>query len=142
MISVDTNVFLYGLNEDCREFETARGVIADLGRSANVVVCELVLVELYLLVRNPKVLRTPLSGADAADVCEAYRRHPRWRLVAGAPVMDEVWKLARQQDFARRRIVDARLALTLRHHGVTEIITRNERDFRDFGFERVTNPFD
>jgi predicted nucleic acid-binding protein len=36
--------------------------------------------------------------------------------------------------------VDARLALTLRHHGVTEFATSNVKDFEGFGFNRVWNP--
>ena len=32
------------------------------------------------------------------------------------------------------------LALTLRHHGVTEFATRNEAHFTNFGFTRVWNP--
>lgn len=34
----------------------------------------------------------------------------------------------------------ARLALTLRHHGVTEFVTANVKDFEGFGFTRVWNP--
>jgi predicted nucleic acid-binding protein len=37
-------------------------------------------------------------------------------------------------------VVCARLALTLRHHGVTEFATANPRDFQGFGFTRVWNP--
>jgi predicted nucleic acid-binding protein len=37
-------------------------------------------------------------------------------------------------------IFDARLALTLRHHGVTEFATRNENHFAGFGFTRLWNP--
>jgi len=39
--------------------------------------------------------------------------------------------------FAFRRIIDLRLALTLRHHGVTEFATANEKDFQSVGFNRV-----
>ena len=39
-----------------------------------------------------------------------------------------------------RRIIDARLALTLRHHEATEFATSNPRDFQGFGFTRVWNP--
>ena len=56
--------------------------------------------------------------------------------------MRDVWVLAAESGFARRRIIDARLALTLRHHGVTEFATRNVRDFESFGFERVWSPID
>ena len=55
--------------------------------------------------------------------------------------MSEVWRLASAPGFARRRLYDAQLALTLRHHGVTEMPTRNVRDFEGFGFERVVDAF-
>ena len=42
--------------------------------------------------------------------------------------------------FARRRIIDARLALTIRAAGVTEFATRNVRDYKDFGFDRIRDP--
>ena len=104
------------------------------------VVCELVLVELYMLLRNPAVVARPLGAKAAAAVCRAYRRHPRWRLVENAPVMEQVWTLATGESFARRRIIDARLARTLQHHGATELATVNTRDFAGLGFTRVWNP--
>ena len=57
------------------------------------------------------------------------------------PVMGEVWRHAAAPVFARRRIIDARLALTLRAAGVTNLATRNVKDFTDFGFDRVWDPF-
>ncbi|MDP6448246.1 MAG: TIGR00730 family Rossman fold protein, partial [Pirellulaceae bacterium] len=57
----------------------------------------------------------------AVQVCLSYRSNPRWRVVENAPVMEEVWSLAQRRQFPRRRIIDARLALTLIHHGVTEL---------------------
>jgi predicted nucleic acid-binding protein len=103
-------------------------------------VCELVLVELYILLRNPAVVARPLGAKAAAAVCQAYRRHPCWRLVEHGPVMDQVWRLATGESFARRRIIDARLARTLQHHGVSELATVNTRDFAGLGFTRVWNP--
>jgi len=58
----------------------------------------------------------------------------RGRLVENAPVMDQVWTLAPGESFARRRIIDARLARTLRHHGATELATVNTRDFAVYSF--------
>ena len=140
MISVDTNLLLYSLNADCVEHVRARGFLSELGSSDDVVLCELVLVELYLLLRNPSVTGRPLAPAAAVEVCGAFRSHPRWRVVDAAPVMREVWSAAAAEGFARRRIIDARLAFTLRHHGVTELATRNVTDFCDFGFTRVWDP--
>jgi predicted nucleic acid-binding protein len=54
--------------------------------------------------------------------------------------MNEVWKHVARPQVARRRIFDARLALTLRHHGVTELATDNVRDFEGFGFQKVWSP--
>jgi len=56
--------------------------------------------------------------------------------------MAEVWRRAAGKDFALRRIIDARLALTLLHHGVTEFATTNKRDFANFGFSRVWDPLE
>jgi uncharacterized protein len=54
--------------------------------------------------------------------------------------MAAVWDQAGRDPFARRKLIDVRLALTLRHHGVTEFATVNGADFRDLGFRRVWNP--
>lgn len=54
--------------------------------------------------------------------------------------MDEVWRQAASGQFAFRQIIDLRLALTLRHHGVTEFATANGKDFQGVGFSRVWNP--
>ena len=53
---------------------------------------------------------------------------------------EPLWRAAASPQFPRRRIYDARLALTLRHHGVTEFATANVKDFEGFGFTRVWNP--
>ena len=37
-------------------------------------------------------------------------------------------------------MIDARPALTLRHHGVTKLATANVRDFKSFDFEAVWDP--
>lgn len=140
MLSIDTNILLYAQNADCPEYARASGFLTEYSNRPDVVLCELVLVELYLLLRNPAVVTRPLGAKAAVSVCQAYRLHPCWRLVENAPVMGQVWKSAAGESFARRRIIDARLARTLQHHGVTELATVNTRDFSGFGFRRVWNP--
>ena len=44
------------------------------------------------------------------------------------------------EQFARRRLFDARTAVSHRQHGVTEFATANVKDFQDVGFSRVWNP--
>jgi uncharacterized protein len=140
VLSIDTNILLYAYNRDCQEHEPAFAFLTACSERDDVALCELVLVELYILLRNPTVIAEPLSAQQAAEACGTYRRHPRWRLVENAPVMDRVWTMAGQPEFARRRIFDARIALTLIHHGVNELATANSKHFDDFGFSRVWNP--
>lgn len=145
MISFDTNLLLYSLNRDCAEYNDARAFFASLPTAPGAVaVCELVLVELYVLLRNPAVLKNPLNPTDAVSIIQTFRQHPTWALIdypgGASSVMEEVWRLAGQPLVGRRVIFDARLALTLKHHGVTEFATRNDSHFGSFGFARVWNP--
>ena len=145
MISFDTNLLLYSLNKDCTEYDSARGFFNSLPNSiGEVAICELVLIELYVLLRNPAVIKQPLSAVDAASLVQTFRQHPTWSLIdypgANSNVMEEVWRMAAQPTHGRRVVFDARLAFTLRHHGVTKFATRNESHFTSFGFERVYNP--
>jgi uncharacterized protein len=140
MLSIDTNLLLFSLNRDCREHAKARKFVeACVGRS-DVAIAELVLVELYVLLRNAAVIPKPLGPHEAAAVCKPFRTHPRWALVECAPVMGRVWDAAARKGTPRRRIFDARLAYTLLHHGVNELATHNAKDFEDFGFDRVFDP--
>ena len=86
----------------------------------------------------------PLDAFDATEVVQAYRHHPRWMLLGFDPdsvgLHDELWRLAAREPFARRRIYDARLALSLRRQGVKDFTTANVKDFQEFGFTRVWNP--
>jgi toxin-antitoxin system PIN domain toxin len=145
MISFDTNLLLYSINRHCPEYADARRFFASLpGAVGAVAICELVLIELYVLVRNPAVLQKPLGPADAVSLVQTFRRHPTWALVdypgGTSSLIEEVWRLAAEPNAGRRLIFDARLALTLRHHGVTEFATRNLIHFEGLGFNRVWNP--
>ena len=146
MTSCDTNVLFVALEASRPGHAMARAFLEKRKDDSNFALCELVLMELYVLLRNPAVARRPLGGAEAASIIGALRSNPRWDILdypgPGAGVMEVLWTRAAAPDFARRRIFDVRLALTLRHHGVTEFATANEKDFRDAGFERVWNPLE
>ena len=69
MISFDTNLLLYSLNQDCAEYGDARGFFASLPATmGSVVICELVLVELYV---------------------QSFRQHPTWRLIETQGIKQE-----------------------------------------------------
>lgn len=142
MISIDTNLLLYSLNPSSKFHEAATKFLHShfSDSSLRVVLAEYVLVELYVLLRNPAVMSQPLSAMAARDLVTSYWSIPNVMRVQHADIMDDVWKLAGAKAFARRRIFDLRLALTLRHTGVTHFATANVKDFEGLGFKKVWNP--
>jgi toxin-antitoxin system PIN domain toxin len=144
MIFIDTNMLLPAVETGNAAHPAASAFLESLQEREDVAICEFLLLELYVLLRNPAVLAKPLTPAAAADVCEAFRKHPRWQIVGFPPESrafhDRFWPRLRETDFARRRAYDWRAALVLIQNGVTEFATVNEKDFRDFGFKRVWNP--
>jgi uncharacterized protein len=91
--------------------------------------------------RNPAVFRSPKSPAEAAAFCAALRSHPKWEFGDyERPIAEPLWQWAATTTAGFRHIIDARLAFTLRHHGVTHFATANDRHFTGFGFEQVWNP--
>jgi toxin-antitoxin system PIN domain toxin len=138
---VDTNLLLAWLNASHPGHTAAKTWFTAQESNAELVLCELVLVELYGLLRNPKLWTRPLPAPEAVALIQRLREHPHWELLDyPGGLMAEVWRHAAAPAFAYRRIYDARLALTLRHHGVTEFATANVKDFEGFGFTRVWNP--
>ena len=142
MLSLDTNILLYAQNRDCPEHKPARAFINKCTERDDVAICELVLVELYQLLRSSAVLTNPLDADEAATVCMTWRNNPRWALIENAPIMENVWRFSKRPGLDQRAMFDARIALTLRHHGVTDFATRNIVDYVGFGFTRLINPID
>jgi len=144
MLSIDTNLLFHAFAADRPEHAKALAWLDPLHASSDVVLSEFVLVEFYRLLRNPIVSRHPKSAADATRIIQTYRSHPCWRIVGfsrdSAALHDELWRHAASTPFAYRRIYDARLALTLLNHGVTDFATANVGDFEGFGFTHVWNP--
>jgi uncharacterized protein len=140
MLSFDTNIAVYAANTLAKQHSSAAGFLQSLAARTDIVVAEMMLLELYLKLRNPAIFVAPASGPKAVAWCNQFRANPNWQVVDSAPVMEDVWRIAARGDFAFRRIVDARLALTLRYYGVNDFATTNVKDFRDFGFRHVWNP--
>jgi toxin-antitoxin system PIN domain toxin len=144
MLAFDTNLLFYASNQDSPFHQGARSFLDNLRENPRVLISELVLVELYRLLRNPTINETPLGPKAATQVIETYRRHPVWRLVGFSPegraAHDRLWQAAGKPAFAYRRIYDARLAISLLDQGVDEFATANVKDFEGLGFRRVWNP--
>ncbi len=144
MLSLDTNILLHAFNEDSPSHANAFRWLSSIQRDEEVAISEIVLAELYVLLRNPAVLTKPLAADEAVEIIEVYRSHPRWRLIGfpaeSRPLHDALWERARAKTFAFRRVYDTRTALTLTAQGVTEFATVNVKDFEGLGFAKVWNP--
>ena len=145
MISCDTNVLFAACVKENEGHARVADFLSSYRNSREFVLCEQVLMELYCLLRNPKVSVRPLSGPEAVQVIEAFRSNPCWRIVdvpEDASVMRAVWEFAKRPGVAFRRVFDRRLSETLLFHGVDTFATRNVRDFSDAGFARLVNPWE
>lgn len=142
MLSVDTNLLIYAADPDSPNHHKARVFIeAQAREDANFVLCELVLVELYMQLRNKAVFKQPYSAQEAVSYCEALRECPYWRCIDYAPeVSKKLWSWAANNKHPMRRIIDARIGFTLLHHGVTHFATANVKDFEGLGFKKLWNP--
>jgi len=144
MISLDTNILLPAVETGNPSHDSAVAFVESIEDSTDIAISEFILLELYGLLRNPAVLRKPLSAAAAADVCGAFREHPFWQIIGFPPdsrqFHDAMWPWLRDRNFARRRAYDLRAARSLIDQGVTEFATVNVKDFQGFGFARVWNP--
>jgi toxin-antitoxin system PIN domain toxin len=140
MTSCDTNILFPALEASHSRHTPARAFLEAQANNSEFALCELVLMEVYVLLRNPLLVARPLDAATAVRKIDNLRRNPNWALLDyPGGLMDEIWNAA-ARSAAFRRIFDIRLAVTLRHHGVREFATANVKDFETFGFERVWNP--
>jgi len=144
MLSIDANILLYAFNSASPWSGAAHAWLSSIQSREDVAISEFILAEFHGLLRNPAVLKRPLPAAEAVEVIQAYRTHPRWRLIGfpieSRPLHDILWQRARGRDFAFRRLYDARSALTMTTQGVTEFATVNVKDFDGLGFRKVWNP--
>jgi toxin-antitoxin system PIN domain toxin len=142
ILSADTNLFLYAANPDSPHHAAAQEFFAtEAAGRQRFLLCGLVLVEIYMQLRNPAVFKKPKAAKEAAAFCQALRSNPAWEYADYEPdVAPGLWKWAAKTTAGFRHVIDARLALTLRHHGVTHFATANAKHFGGFGFEKAWNP--
>ncbi len=142
ILSADTNLFLYAANPDSPYHESAQRFFEEeASGKQRFLLCGLVLVELYMQLRNPSVFKKPKTAKEATAFCDALRVNPAWEFGDYEPeVAKPLWNWAAKTTTGFRHIIDARLAFTLRHHGVTHLATANEKHFGGFEFQIVWNP--
>ena len=144
MKSIDTNILLYAVNRDCPEHDTGMRIVQDaLTEPQNWIIDDQVWFELYRLLRNPAVLRRPLSAEEAARTIEWYRQQSGWLSCAWEPgMMQNLLPLWKREEIPPRNSFDLVLAISLAAHGVDTFYTRNTRDFEMLDLFDLRNPFD
>lgn len=143
MQSCDTNILLYYLDESCSAYPKAKDYIESVWHNKDFVICDLVLLELYVLLRNPKVFESPLMANEAAEVCQSFRSNPNWQVLETMEgVMPIIWDKFAPSISSRWAVFDLRLGLTLKNAGVKVFATRNIKDFKEIGFYKLINPID
>ena len=142
MLTADTNLFLHAADPDSPQHKPARDFFGSLDKTGEeFVICELVLVELYMLLRNPAVFVKPYTAKESSSYCRLLKQNPSWRCIDyDSSISAMLWEYASTTQAGYRHIIDARLAFTLRYHGVDRFATMNIKDFKSFGFSQVWNP--
>ena len=83
----------------------------------------------------------PKSARETTAFCDTLRTNPVWEFGDyESDVATPLWNWAAKSKTGFRHIIDARLALTLRHHGVTHFATANEKGFEGLEFDRLWSP--
>ena len=76
--SCDSNILFAVLHADAPGHAQARAYLDAQQHNEEYRICELVLMEVYGLLRNPKVVDQPLSPAKAVQAIQALRAQPYW----------------------------------------------------------------
>jgi predicted nucleic acid-binding protein len=113
ILSADANLFLYAANPDSPHHETAhRFFEEEASGKQRFLLCGLVLVELYMQLRNPAVFKKPKTAKEATAFCDALRANPAWEFGDYEPeVAKPLWNWAAKTTNGFRHIIDARVAL-------------------------------
>ncbi len=139
---VDTNILAYAVNRDCEEHRAAAAALERwLWEAVPWALTWSVIYEFLRVATHPRIFRRPLSAGQAltfldpilaSDVVTVLEPTPRHQALLRSTVRE----LGRP---AGNFFHDLHTAVTMREHGVGEIMTA-DADFRKFPFLTVTNP--
>lgn len=135
---IDTNILVHAYTiADDRKHQIARGLLEAVWQGEEACTTLQNLCEFFLVVTK-KVSR-PMPIAAAERVVEGILRSTRWRVIDREPEA-----LLRAIEWVKTRRVpfwDALIAAAMIAHGVSVILTENERDFARIPGLTVINPF-
>ena len=139
--AIDVNVLVYASARGAPQHAAADAFLRECVRGPEVFyVAWLSLMSYARLVTHPKILRAPLTTAQAQRNIEALLSVPHCRTLTEQEGFWSVYLECTQGLPVRGNAVpDAHLAAILKQNGVTRLYTA-DRDFRRFDFLKVIDP--
>lgn len=139
--AIDANLLVYASAEGAPQHAAASAFLRDCVRGPEVFYIAWPTVMAYLrLVTHPKILRAPLSAAQAEQNIASLLAVPHCRTLCEQEGFWPVYLDCTQGVAMRGNAVpDAHLAAILKQNGVTRLYT-SDRDFRRFDFLKVIDP--
>lgn len=141
-LALDTNIFVYAHFTDFPEHRAARTYLEGVLRRPDPFFLSWQVYYEYLrLATHPRVLRLPLSIAQAQDDFRPYLRDPRCQLLGETDRHEAVLReITRALTSAKGNFLhDCHYAAILKEHAIDTIATA-DMDFRKFDFLKVVNP--
>jgi toxin-antitoxin system PIN domain toxin len=138
VVLVDTNILVHTVNDESAEQERCVAALADVLRGTGLALTWPVVYEFLRVVTHPGIFLRPLSFAQAWSVVTALLSSRACALLEEtehhAAVIEQC--AAEAPRLSGNRVHDFHLAVLMREHGVTEILTL-DTDFRAFSWVTI-----
>ncbi len=140
---LDTNVLIYAqmpgfeAHSEVRRFLLEQLEIPDL----TLIVTPGILHEFVHVITDGRRFDPPVTMAEALAVARLFLGRSNFECIgASETILFEAFDLLEHHGLGRKRIADTVLAATLLHHGVSELITCNPKDFEVFDHLDLIDP--
>jgi predicted nucleic acid-binding protein len=140
MKSLDTNILIYALNEQCAEHGNAYKLVTEIyNNPSEWIIADQVMFELLRALSNPHIYSNPISISASVKVVTDFRKDCGAQFCAyDQSLFSKI--TAKYSKGHKNRLYDVLLAETLLYAGVTEFYTNNLKDFKNLGFNKLLNP--
>ena len=142
MRALDTNVLVYAHRAESSHHEKARRLVVEMAEGKEPwAVPWPCFYEFVRVVTHPRVFRDPSTVEDAFHDVRVLLSSPTLHCLGETQRHEQVLaEVIRETPVTGNTVHDLHIAVLLREHGVTEIVT-GDTDFHRFKGLRVTNPF-
>ncbi|HED03241.1 MAG TPA: PIN domain-containing protein [Candidatus Fraserbacteria bacterium] len=140
-VLLDTNVLVYATNRDSPFYDRAQQVLQQaLAGEPAACLTPQILAEYYAVITDPRRVESPLTPRQARAQIEALLQALEV-LPLRASSSRQMAELAERYRIRAQEVYDVQVVAAMLDHGISTILTANERDFRRFAEIEVRNPF-